>query len=933
MIFSKLFKEKWQSKNAKVRLQALTELNVSEPSDKHILVGLIESDPSKDVRLSALEKVNQFSTWLDASNNNDDPGVKTIAQQKVENIVLGLDTLTLDNKEKFAFLEQQPNQQLLEKWLFQETNSNLQITLYELLNNPQLAVKLFNKSDNSKLQTYIVEHVDDIALLEKLAKKTELNEVTSAINDKIAALVEAKEKPIKLAKQAQLTLAKYLALKDIPIYQDMIVKKDGIIGQWNELKADFSLLSEEEVTSFNLKWQTIEAQLSKIFAIKAEDYKQQQIELKLAQEKLAQSKAFHDNVTQLNQKITTAIYENTEIDKAQVEHLIDQQLNALSTSILDDSAKAQLSALFKQEQTKLLQLDLIAESITSATHLISQLSQVAIPQSVEQYTDKLNFYKDWQKQWRKVNKDSCYLLPKSITDSYQELTTQWNEANSPFERALLLQFKNVKNKFADVKRLINSGKFNASFGVFKKAEKSYLQLTEQQQQHLAKDYLACQDKINDLSDWESYVATPKKQALLKEAQAIAETPLASPLEQADKVKSFRKLWNSFGHAQADLNDELNTAFNLACEQAFAPCRLFYSEQEKLREQHRSDREQLITQSKALAMRVTEQGDINWKQLDSDLNKLLQKWRNAGEVDKQQYHRLNKEFTLAIKPVKHSINEFHQTNAQKKRALIGEAESLLKLDDKEQASHAIKQLQKQWRDIGYSGPKEENKLWKAFRVFNDQIFAMRSQQQEITTESNKLKLNELSIQLTHLDAQAEGQNSLVQIKSFIEEIDLLKEQLTVLKPQSNDMLAQVAAITTKLNNQKSALVKHKKEATWHTLFAIINNAIENEVDYDADDQFIKLDTKWKKQLKAIPKTEADSDRRKEMTVALELIAGVKPPESDHALTMKVQVELMQQQLTNKQVVSLEGIFSEWLMLGKLTHEDLPLIARIRPLFLI
>ena len=528
MIFSKLFKDKWQSKKADIRLQAVTELDVNIASEKSILIELIETDPDKSVRKSALIKVNTFSTWLNASNNNSDRSIRDLAQQKVEDIVLGLDEIILTKEEKFSFLEQQPQPQLLEKWLFNEKNSNLQITLFELLNKPQLAIKLFNESDNAKVQSYIIEQNDDIALLEKLAKKTQLIDVKSNINNKITTIIEAQEKPIKLAKQAQLILAKYLALKDIASYQEMLAKKDTLISQWNEITTDFDMLPKEQHATFIDKWQSIETQLSKIFALKAEDYQQQQIQTQLKQDQETQFETFNLKVNQLNQQLSTAIYENSVIDKQGFEQIIDEQLQAISSSVLDDKTQQKLTKLFNQERTKLLQLDAIAESITQATHLISQLSQVVLPQSIEQFADKLSFYRDWQKQWGQVNTASCNLLPESIISSYQLLTTQWQGAITPFEQLLKVQFNKVKHKLGDVKRLINSGKFNASFGVYKQAEKSYLLLTEQQQQALAKEYLWCQEKINELSDWESYIATPKKQSLLSEIQTLAKGILICP---------------------------------------------------------------------------------------------------------------------------------------------------------------------------------------------------------------------------------------------------------------------------------------------------------------------------------------------------------------------------------------------------------------------
>ncbi|GHE82659.1 DUF349 domain-containing protein [Thalassotalea profundi] len=930
MIFSKLFKEKWQSKKVELRLQAVEELDLNNTTDKSILIDLIENAPDKTVRSRALTKINQFSIWLNASNNNSHSDIRQLAQQKIENIVLGLDNITLNKEEKFSFLEQKPQAQLLEKWLFNEKNTNLQITLFELINKPQLAVKLFNECNDAKVQSYIVDQSDDITLLEKLLKKTQFSEVNNIISQKISEITEEQAKPIKLTKQAQLILAKFLALKDVSNYQEMLTKKEAICEQWQIITTDFDLLSKEQQNIFNEKWQSIETQLSKIFAIKAEAFQQQQIIEKLKQEKTQEFESFNTKFNEINQRLSTAIYENTPIDKNNFEQEIEQQLNAITQSVLDAKTQQQLTTLFNQERQKLALLDEIAESITQATYLISELSQVSLPQSIEQYVDKIAFYHDWQKQWTQVQTNSCQLLPESITSSYRLLTKQWQEIIKPFEKSLKEQFYQVKNNFSDVKRLINSGKFNVSFGVFKKAERSYLLLTEKQQQSLYKEYIWCQEKINELSDWENYIATPKKQALLLEIQSLAQQPLANPSEQAQKVKNSRKTWNALGHAQPEIDSELNEAFNLACEQAFAPCRQFYSEQEKLRKQNLQVREQLIIETEGLKNAI-EHPPVDWKKLDSDLNKILQKWRNAGEVDKGLYHRLNKQFNLSLTPVKNAISAFHQDNIDKKNALIKQAEKITLQEDIVQASHDIKALQHQWRAIGYCGPKIENKLWKTFRGHNDEVFTKLKKSQEADNKLQNTKLDNLSQNVDELINKVPSNISVNQIKEFLQASAEINDQLVHLKPRSNGLLTQLVEFDKFLKQKQSVLIQEEKNKSWSLLFGVLQSSVEQGVEFTTAPNYNELPNKWKKRLKAIPNQSVSSEERKEKTIALELISGATPPESDKEITMKIQVGLMQQQLSNKVTVTPEDILTQWLSLGSLSHNDLPLLERIKPLF--
>ena len=48
-----------------------------------------------------------------------------------------------------------------------------------------------------------------------------------------------------------------------------------------------------------------------------------------------------------------------------------------------------------------------------------------------------------------------------------------------------------------------------------------------------------------------------REQLLAEIKHLAETPLDNPSKQANKVKEYRKTWNSLGHADEEIDKKLN----------------------------------------------------------------------------------------------------------------------------------------------------------------------------------------------------------------------------------------------------------------------------------------------------------------------------------------------------------------------------------------
>ncbi|WP_352339733.1 hypothetical protein, partial [Psychrobacter sp. 16-MNA-CIBAN-0192] len=74
----------------------------------------------------------------------------------------------------------------------------------------------------------------------------------------------------------------------------------------------------------------------------------------------------------------------------------------------------------------------------------------------------------------------------------------------------------AKRKARDVKRLIEEGRFNVAFGVFKGFEELFNTLTEQYQQPLVSLKTDLEAQLADAKDWQKYAAAPKREALLEE---------------------------------------------------------------------------------------------------------------------------------------------------------------------------------------------------------------------------------------------------------------------------------------------------------------------------------------------------------------------------------------------------------------------------------
>lgn len=464
-------------------------------------------------------------------------------------------------------------------------------------------------------------------------------------------------------------------------------------------------------------------------------------------------------------------------------------------------------------------------------------------------------------------------------------------------------------------------------------EQSFTQLSVKQQQDLQRDFDNVSKRIADLSDWEHYIATPRKQQLLDDINALVLCPLDNPNEQAAKVKEYRKNWNLLGHADEELDKSLNDSFNKACEDAFTPCRLFFAEQEKLREQHLKIRIELIEQAKHLALLTA---PLDFKVIDGQLNKLSTAWLEVGEVDRAKYKNLQQEFNNVLQPVKQAIRDFNEQNISLKKAIIEQANEALNRDDVNASIETIKQLQTKWRNIGYAGQRYENKLWQSFRAVNDQIFKKRDD----CIVDEKIQQ---TAQLADYENQLSSLKDLLIKATDKEKLKLLKEQTTDLLEQLNNSKPVIKVVSFALENILKEIANQSKKIdeeianqVWQNIFILMSDiAVGSIVVGQLSDNTIysSLPVSWQKKLFEAMSTkfiEQDSGRACK-TLELEILAGIESPADLAKQRMQIQVQLMQDKMSSGNEVNIEQRFSDWLYQGILTEQDVPFINRLKPIF--
>ncbi|MDX1537795.1 DUF349 domain-containing protein [Arsukibacterium sp.] len=909
MIFKNWFKPKWQHPDSNTRQQAIASLSAGQREHKQILHELAFNDSSEMVRQSALEHLNDFSLWWQASKQDSSDKLRQYAEQQLLAMLL---QQQIAAPQKRQFIAQCNRMALLEQLAERETDAEILFSVLARLNKAELNIKALSGSVLTIAQKQqLLAQLDDQKQLEKLSKVL-TGELAAQLQLRLTEQAEQKQKPLKLRKDITLLLARLNALRDRFAPAEIPTQLAELQSQWQQLKTDLACLPTAEAAGFEEKYQQLLSKLQSWLAPQLQQLAKAKAEAEQHAAATAKYQQLSAALAEMTAKLSEAL---TQVDISAAE-TIAEQLSLLSEQILaaDSLNPSQRNDLQKQLQAlsaKLSRLPQTAETLSQASRLVSEWAAQALPAEPAQLDMAKQQLSQYKTSWRTLTADLPLPVPASLADAKQQLQQQWLQAIAAISDQSERAVRQCRSKIAEFKRLDQQGRYKVLFGLFKGISADYATLNDAEQQKLAADYEHASNRIAELADWQEYIATPRKQELLAQLQQLASTEPTDIPARAEQVKQARQQWGSFGKAAAEQDAELNAAFDLACEQAYAPCRAYFAEQDAIKAANLSAREAIIEQIEQLA----EQADVST--LDSALKSLTQAWQQAGPVKRQDFLALQQRYQAAVGPLKAQVSELQQQVAEQKQALINEALSAVALSDSNQSSKILKELQQRWKPLGFAGKKHDQQLWQQFRQICDGFFSQRQaafaeqQQQQLAQEQALTDaLNEIGQKLQSLTANSES----AELSAVNEQLQQLDVGVIASARKQRDSLQQQLA---ELIRQQSTQAAQQDIRALFEQLALPGNSTDN----------------WPAQFKPQPELAgALGLDRKGLTQALEIISEISGPELERNERQQVQLTLLTLKHNAGEVTDKQSLLQHWLAFGPLSDAELELVPRLKAAFL-
>ena len=213
-------------------------------------------------------------------------------------------------------------------------------------------------------------------------------------------------------------------------------------------------------------------------------------------------------------------------------------------------------------------------------------------------------------------------------------------------------------------------------------------------------------------------------------------------EKNKEVIALQDKWKTIGFAPKKSNVKIFERFRSACDVYFNRKSEFYKNIKDEMEKNLALKKALCEKAEAL------KDSTDWKATADKLMQIQKEWKTIGAVPKKHSESLWQRFIGACdyffeQKGKNTASQRgeEKENLQKKEQVIEKLKALLESDEEENKQDAVRELMREWNEIGFVPFKEKDKIYKAYHETVDQLFKalnMSAARRRLDNFKNNLK---------------------------------------------------------------------------------------------------------------------------------------------------------------------------------------------------
>ena len=230
------------------------------------------------------------------------------------------------------------------------------------------------------------------------------------------------------------------------------------------------------------------------------------------------------------------------------------------------------------------------------------------------------------------------------------------------------------------------------------------------------DFLHLNRELRDLDFKHNY---EEKIKIIEQAEKLSEIP--DVLKASRDLNTLHRLWkNDLGPVAKEHRDELWARFQKASNTIHNRRQDFDKEYDIILEKNLLKKNKLISKLEEIKKNLPK-NHKEWRKSIDDLNKIRGEFESIGQVTKKYNKSTWSRYRELSREINREKNKFYKfqkieqrKNIELKKTLINEVKDILGKDDWNDYNNRMKEIQKDWKDIGFIQRKISNQLWEEFR---------------------------------------------------------------------------------------------------------------------------------------------------------------------------------------------------------------------------
>lgn len=395
-----------------------------------------------------------------------------------------------------------------------------------------------------------------------------------------------------------------------------------------------------------------------------------------------------------------------------------------------------------------------------------------------------------------IDQEKELLDIQNLKEAFHEKFSAFKQAKKQQREEIdAIESKHLSEKLALIKRLkelvATEENIGAAFASLKEIQEQWKTIgeiprakrneVETEYSHLLDDFFYNIKIYKELKDHDFHRNEQLKEEIIVKLKRLNNLDKIKQIES--ELKELQDEWNDVGPVNNERWEALKEAFWTEVRSIYNKINRFYEDRRSIQLENLKKKEVLLEELKVLLADIDGlESPKDWEKMTTKVIDIQNRWKKIGFGPKKQndelFAELRKECDFFFEKKKdffEDVRKDYDSVAKNKKSIIEQAAQIVLGEDKREIANQLKKLQQNWKKIGHSGPRNEQKLWKEFRAICDKFFTSLEDDRKKSAEEELQNLQlkqELIKQIEGLKLPEEKKEALNLLTDYIKKFNAI-----------------------------------------------------------------------------------------------------------------------------------------------------------------